>query len=316
MWLKKQNRKQQMALLSLVVVAAASIAAWQYSSRTKASATQTKPTEKTIATVQTIRLGTLQDSVVFPGVIKADGVVAVTSFSEGIVAACSVKLGQKVHKGQALCKVENDNPGATYLPHSVESPIAGLVGEIHANIGTRVNKGDKIVTILRSTQAKVEIEVPVQDAPKFRVGAKANWQKNNDSTTHAPSGAQNGLNLVVTGVSPLPDMATRTVRIELSPQTGNPGLPGELGRVAFVFNSRQGIEISADAVQYQGLDPFLRKVTNNRVKWVPVKLGRLQNGKQEILEGVANGDVVVLNAAKFIADNEEIVTKSENIAEK
>ncbi len=270
--------------------------------------------EKPVANVQTLATTTLNDNMIVPGVIKADGVLAVTSFSEGIVSSCPVRLGQRVEKGQVLCSIENDNPTATYLPFSVQAPAAGSVGEIHAAAGTRVNKGDKIVTILRSSQAKVEIEVPVQDAAHLKVGTEATWTT---TSTNAESGATaKPVTLRISGVSSLPDMATRTVRIELSPNKTEPGLPGTIGKVTFVFNSRQGFEVAEDALQYRGLDPFLRTVVDGKVKWVPIKIGRTQKGKVEIVSGVSAGVVWVVNSAKFLSDGDEVIAKNENLAKK
>jgi multidrug efflux pump subunit AcrA (membrane-fusion protein) len=269
--------------------------------------------EKPIANVQIVAPTNLSDNMIVPGVVRADGVLAVTTFSEGIVSACQVRLGERVQKGQNLCSVENDNPSATYLPYSVQAPASGTVGEIHAAVGARVNKGDKIVTILRSSRAKVEIEVPVQDAAKLKVGLDGTWVA---TRSEASASTETPIGMKITGISPLPDMVTRTVRIELSSAKTEPGLPGSMGKVTFVFNSRKGFEVAEDALQYRGLDPFLRVVVDGKVKWVPVKVGRMQKGKVEITGGVVAGTSVVTSSAKFLADGDDVVAKNENLAKK
>lgn len=283
-------------------------------SSSAAAAASGATAEKPVANVQTLAPTTLNDNMIVPGVVKSDGVLTVTSFSEGLVSSCPVRLGQRVEKGQVLCSIENDNPTATYLPFSVQAPASGSIGEIHAAVGARVNKGDKIVTILRSSQAKVEIEVPVQDASNLKLGTEASWTS---SSLRVESGASaHSVALRISGVSSLPDKATRTLRIELSPTKNETLLPGTLGKVTFVFNSRQGFEVAEEALQYRGLDPFLRTVVDGKVKWIPVKIGRIQKGKTEIVSGVSAGAVWVVSSAKFLSDGDEITAKFENLAKK
>lgn len=302
----------KMTSIVMLVVVLVSYGAYRYLSEksTSQSAIAAAP-EKTVANVQNMVLETLSDNMIVPGVVRADGVVAVTTFSEGIVQNCDVRLGQAVEKNQTLCSVENDNPGATYLPHAVLAPVAGTIGEIHASVGSRVGKGEKIVTVLRSTTSKVDIDIAVQDAAQLKVGMPATWQKlgNGESAGKSTS-------LRITGISSIPDPATRTVRVELAATNGTSGLPGTMGKVTFVFNSRKGFEVAEGALQYRGQDAFLRTVTNSKVKWVAVKTGRVQKGKVEIVSGVAAGDKVVTSAAKFLADGDDVIVKQENLARK
>jgi multidrug efflux pump subunit AcrA (membrane-fusion protein) len=256
---------------------------------------------KPVATVETVAEKTISDAVKAPGVVRADGVVTVTTFSEGLVNSCPARLGLRVAKGQTLCLVENDNPSATYLPFQVQAPVDGTVGEIHVSVGARVNKGDKIATLLRSERAKIEIELPLQDAEPIRVGTEATWEPlQNDAK---------GTKVRVTGVSPLPDPATRTVKVELTADKATVGAPGALGNITFVSNVRNGFEISEDAIAYRGIDPFVRTVENGKVKWVPVKLGRVQQGKIEITQGLQAGKVVVLECPIYLADGDAVGTK-------
>jgi multidrug efflux pump subunit AcrA (membrane-fusion protein) len=260
--------------------------------------------EKPIANVQTADAKTISDIFITPGVVRADAVVAVTTFSEGLVKSCSARLGLRVSKGQTLCLVENDNPSATYLPFQIQAPVDAVVGELHVAPGVRVNKGDKIATLLLSERAKIEIELPVSDAAHIRVGAEATWEPlNTNNATPTP------IPVRVTGVSPLPDATTRTVKIELLPQKQGAGSPGALGNVSFVTNSRKSLEVPEESVVYRGTDSFLRTVENNIVKWAPVKLGRTQKGATEILEGLKSGTVFVTQSSKYLADGDEITPK-------
>ncbi len=263
--------------------------------------------EKPIANVETAEAKTISDIFITPGIVRADGVVAVTTFSEGLVKSCPIRLGLRVSKGQTLCLVENDNPSATYLPFQIQAPVDAVVGELHVAPGVRVNKGDKIATLLLSERAKIEIELPVSDTAHIRVGAEATWESlgNNSTANAAPA----SIPLRVTGVSPLPDATTRTVKIELLPQKQGAGSPGAIGNVNFVTNSRKSLEVPEESVVYRGTDPYLRTVENNIVKWAPVKLGRTQKGATEILEGLKSGTVFVTQSSKYLADGDEISPK-------
>jgi len=308
----------RVAFIALVLLSALSWGgvrlAKKYNANNAPVSSQSRDADKPVVQVQSAERNQLSDNMVLPGLVRSDSVVAVTTYSEGIVSRCVVALGERVSKGQVLCKIENDNPSATYLPHNVESPVAGVVGEVHTSIGARVAKGDKIVTVLRSSKSKVELEVPVQDAARLRVGMPATWvlTRTDEAGTTQPTPTQ----MRISGVSPLPNMSTRTVKIELVADKGEPGLPGSMGRATFIFNKRAGFEVSEDAVKYRGATPFLRLVTESKVKWVPVSLGRSQQARTEILKGLKNGDVVVIESSKFLADGDEVITKSEQYAKK
>jgi len=285
-------------------------------SKSAAEAKSARPSEdeKPTATVKTLAPTDLFDSMIFPGVVRSDGVVAVTTFSEGLVTKCNVQLGRAVSKGQTLCSIENDNPSGTYLPHAVDAPVSGLVGEIHVTVGTRVNKGDKIVTLLRSSQAKVELEVPVQDAARLKVGSEGQWSPSATASQSSP--APKPVLMRISGISPLPNMTTRTVKIELTPVNGSAGAPGSMGTITFTFNKRLGLEVAEDALQYRGTQAFLRTVVENKVYWKQVTLGRTQKEKVEILSGVKAGDVVVTETNKFLADGDEVIVKADTFAKK
>ncbi|MEY3902018.1 MAG: hypothetical protein RL189_1324 [Pseudomonadota bacterium] len=278
------------------------------------AASQPATADKPVVQVQTVEISKLNDNLIFPGVVRSDSVVAVTTFSEGIVESCSVALGVRVGKGQLLCKIVNDNPSATYLPHAVESPVAGVVGEIHAAVGMRIGKGDKIVTLLRSSLAKVELEVSVQDAARLKVGLPATWTLLQSDSSNSAQAEK--VSMRISGVSPLPNMNTRTVKIELVSEKANPGLPGTMGRAIFVLNQRDGFDVSEEAVVYRGPSPFVRTVVDSKVKWVPVSLGRIQMGRIEILGGVKKGDVVVTDASKFLSDGDEVSVNIDKYARK
>jgi multidrug efflux pump subunit AcrA (membrane-fusion protein) len=282
--------------------------------QTKISKTQNESAERPVAQVHRLEQIELFDVFVAPGIVRTDGLTQVSTFSEGLVSNCKVKLGQHVVKGQPLCTIENDNPGNTYQPYPVEAPVSGRIGEIQVSVGARVNKGDKIATIVRSSQLKVELDVYVDDARRLHTGQEGQWTV--AGVSESDSKTEKSVTLKITGIAPMPNMTTRTVRIELTPVKGEPGIPGSLGSVRFLFNSRLGFEVAEDVVQYRGTNAFLRTVSNSKVTWQQVKLGRIQKGKAEILNGIQNGDVVVIESNKFLNDGDEVIVKTNDLAKK
>jgi multidrug efflux pump subunit AcrA (membrane-fusion protein) len=307
---KTQKRPQTLILL----ITAATLALTSCSSNKPAAPKDQAASEKSkstpVVSAQEVAVESISDLYAAPGVVKGDGVVAVPAFSEGIVDSCRVGLGQSVKKGDTLCSINNDNPTATYLPFQAISPATGVIGEIKVAIGSRVNKGDTILTIVRPSIQRVEIEVPVADAQAIRKGTKANWR-------HLANKNSEPLELRVVGVSPLPDPLTRTIRIELEPRsTGNIGPSGTIGKVEFNLNNRSGIEVSEEALQYRSIEPFLRVIQDGKIQWKPVKIGRVQNGKAEILQGVASGQSIVVASPKFLVDGDEVTVQKGKVSAK
>lgn len=269
-----------------------------------------KPKSIPVVTTQTAIKETISDLYRAPGVVKGDNLVTVPSFSEGIISHCQVTLGKSVKKGEQLCSINNDNPTATYLPFTVTAPVDGVIGELKVSIGNRISKGEVIATIVRPSQVRVEIEVPVADAQLIKNGSLADWVSN-EKNGEAPK------QLKVVGISPLPDPITRTVRIELAVQNKeNLGPSGTIGKVTFNLNKREGIEIAEEALQYRGTEPFLRTIQEGKIIWQPVGVGRIQSGKAEITKGIAIGATIVIASPKYLVDGDEVTVQKEKVSAK
>ncbi|NBW81482.1 efflux RND transporter periplasmic adaptor subunit [bacterium] len=316
--MKLKSSARVFVLLALLTIGGFGARKWYFHIRSKEqnqlSQTKSGESEKPVVQLQRMEPIELFDVFVAPGVVRSDGLTQVTTFSEGLVSNCKIRLGQAVVKGQLLCTIENDNPGNTFLPFPVEAPVSGRIGEIQVNAGARLNKGDKIATIIRSSVSKIELDVHVDDARRLRPGQSGTWTTG--AMGGADSKAEKPTSVKISAIAPMPNMTTRTVRVELTPEKGDPGIPGTLGSVRFSFNSRSGFEIVDDALQYRGTNTFLRTVANSKVHWQPVKLGRSQKGKTEIISGIQNGDLVVIESNKFLSDGDEIVVKSDTYAKK
>jgi multidrug efflux pump subunit AcrA (membrane-fusion protein) len=86
--------------------------------------------------------------------------------------------------------------------------------------------------------------------------------------------------------------------------------PGIQGQVSFKVNRHEGFSVPDTAVIYQGKDTFVRIVDQNKVKLVPVVLGKKQRGNIEITKGLSPDVTLVERSSRFVSDGETVTIES------
>jgi len=178
------------------------------------------------------------------------------------------------------------------------SPVSGIVTEKKAIQGQRFMPGEALYQITDLSSVWVVADVSEQDIGLVRTGAKVQVQ-----ISAYPDKTFEG---AVTYVYPTMNSATRTVpvRVELS----NPGLllkPGMFAQVELPAGSAARVlAIAASAVIDSGTRQIaLVQVKEGRFEPRQVKIGARGGDYVEILDGVREGELVVVSA-NFLIDAE------------
>lgn len=178
------------------------------------------------------------------------------------------------------------------------SPVQGLVTEKKAVQGMRFMPGEALYQVTDLGAVWVVADVFEQDIGLVKTGAKVKVTIN-----AYPDKAFSG---IVTYVYPTLNPETRTipVRIELS----NPGMllkPAMFAQIELSVGTRtQTVTVPNSAVIDSGTRQLvLVQVGEGRFEPREVRLGRRASNEVEVLEGVRNGEVVVVTA-NFLIDAE------------
>jgi biotin carboxyl carrier protein len=251
----------------------------------------------------------IEEQIVLSGAVEAKSILDLPSFGEGIVTECFVKVGSKVSTGTKLCRVKNDNPGETYLPYEIESPVDGVVAQFFVSPGERVAKGNKLLSLVTSKEIKMILEATAEQINSLKVGLNGTWTpiQNNQNSNESSS-------VVIKSISPVADPVTKTFKVELAPLKSSKDISWALGKAVFKLNSALGIQVPEKATTYIGETPQVRLLVDSKVKFAAVKLGKTRLDKIEILDGLVGNETIVLSSPRYLAEGETVIVEADTNA--
>jgi multidrug efflux pump subunit AcrA (membrane-fusion protein) len=197
----------------------------------------------------------------------------------------------------AVIQMQNMEPGYSFAPMKVSSPVRGVVSQIKVSVGTHCTRGQELATVIDPSANKVTIEIAAGDVNAIKTGMKGEL---------LIGGIEKPLTVVATGVSPLVDPATGTSTVELKVIEKVLLTPGTIGQARFKANSRMGYVLPDSAVVYRGDTSNVRLVVDGRSKINPIKVGKKRNGNYEVLSGLKDNDVYIERASMFVADGDVV----------
>jgi HlyD family secretion protein len=207
-----------------------------------------------------------------------------------------VKVGDTVTSGQVLARLSppEGQPGGAA---AVESPAAGVIGEVSAVVGT-----------LTSFQAP----------PLFKIIAKGEIELLADVSTRVIAQLSPGqpAKVKVVGIGVLPGRVRRvSPTVSFATQLGSARIfigndkrlrIGTFGRASVVAGESCSIAVPLSAVLYGPVGPIVEVVNDNKVETRKVVLGLLSGGVVEIREGLSEGDMVVSLAGAFLREGDHV----------
>jgi multidrug efflux pump subunit AcrA (membrane-fusion protein) len=224
--------------------------------------------------------------------------------TEGVVESIRFNLGDTVKKGQPLIVIKHTDPVYQFRPFTLNSPIDGVVAEIHETQGSMVSKGTLLVTITDPTEYKMRFDVTATDLRLLKKGMTGVFKLKKESDA-------NSIPVSISGISPLVSPVTGTAQAELAinlPQDSKLSAPpiGSMGHVEFHVNKHKGIMVKSDAVTYYGHKTFLYLLDKEIVKKTEVKLGDERMGEIEILSGIEEGATLIERFSEHLEDGEKV----------
>ena len=177
------------------------------------------------------------------------------------------------------------------------APFAGKLGMRNVSIGDLVTPGTKITTLDDVSLIKVDFRVSEKYYPEIRPGQKVGVQ-----TAAFPNQIFAG---VITAVSPRIDPVTRTAEVRAAvPNPESKLAPGmlfvvtlELGEHSSILVPEQAL-MSLGEIQYA----YVYHPKQKRVERREIKLGQRSRGQAEILSGLKEKELLVVDGVLKLAD--------------
>jgi multidrug efflux system membrane fusion protein len=182
-----------------------------------------------------------------------------------------------------------------YADHS------GVIAGISAEIGQVVGPGQPVVTLVRDSEKEVEINVPENRLEEMR--------NSKQLTVKFWALPDRRLTGKVREMAPMADPLSRTYKMRIS--LLNPSSDLKLGMTATVVATDTGktgmVDIPLSAIYQTGKTPDVWVVqANRRVRLRPVKIGEFGDDQVQVLEGLVDGDVVVVAGVHKLREGQKV----------
>lgn len=183
----------------------------------------------------------------------------------------------------------------------LRSPITGVVTARNYDPGDMSGNLPVLTVGQLSPVVKVLVNISENDMANIVAG-----QPVNISLDAFPEETFSGK---VYRVYPTVDPTTRTFGVEIRiPNPGERLKPGMFARVTIDFGERQNVVVPDRAVVKQtgSGNKYVYVLHGNKVSYNRVELGRRIDNSYELIEGVADGDTVVITGQTRLADGVEV----------
>jgi RND family efflux transporter MFP subunit len=182
----------------------------------------------------------------------------------------------------------------------VTSPIAGIVTAFQMSIGTMLQSGTAVATVVDISSLKVKVSIPETDVFKLKTGDRVAV-----STEAYPGVSFAGS---IASISVKGDEAhTYPVEITLDNSKQHPLKAGMFARVAFTsVQATQHPLIPRDAIVGSVKNPQVYVADGKIARLKSIVVGSEADGNVIVLQGVQAGDRIVTNGQNNLRDGAEI----------
>ena len=212
-----------------------------------------------------------------------------------------VSLGSQVKAGDVIAYVDPSEPGSYYAKSPVTAPISGSIISTPMKSGQTVSTSSVITKIGDIANLQITAYVPERYIGDVKLGLKA------EITFEAYADAV--FTATVVRISPVVDAATRTKEIVLHFDQNDPRLnAGMFAKVKLYTVDYAGqIAVQQDALVNQNDDYYLYvTVDGETAQKRKVKLGKNVAGYYQILDGINEGEKIIVEGMLTLSDGGKI----------
>jgi len=213
--------------------------------------------------------------------------------------------GESVRKGEVVALIDRDEPALGFTKAEVKAPIKGTVIRYYVDIGDSVipqepMPQEPVLNIAYMDKVKIVVNVGEKDISKLRKGEKVRV-----SVDAYPGESFLGR---VMRVAPAVDPRSRKVKVELEIENKDHRLkPGMFADVEIIYEEHKNVlVVPRIAVLEREERKVLFTVEDDRAKLREVKTGVSDEEKIEIVEGLTEGESVVIEGNYGLIDGAKV----------
>ena len=211
--------------------------------------------------------------------------------------------GAKVREGDVLATIDRDEVGLKFEKAPVESPLAGVVGRVYVDRGTRVSPQTPVALVVNMDRVRVRLDVPEKYLPSISL--------NQSAKLSVDAWAGQIFTGKVSKISPIVDLDTRTAPIEISADNPDHKLqPGMFSRVRLVLEKKKDVLlVPREAVLGREPEATIYVVDGGVARLRNVTTGIRDGGEVEIVSGAEAGEQVVVWGQQKLRDGAEVMVE-------
>ncbi len=203
----------------------------------------------------------------------------------------------------------------------ITAPITGRLGLRRVDVGNLVNAGDNngLVTITQTRPIAVSFTIPENQLVAVRAAYSA--AEKASSTLPVEAWDRGEQSLLATGklttLDNQIDTATGTLRLKAQFDNDDDGLfPNQFVNARLHLSTLDGaVTIPIDAVQYGSKGTYVYVVKEGKATMRSIKLGALEGARTSVLEGLAEGEEVVLEGIDRLWEGKDVKVMEQPLAE-
>lgn len=196
--------------------------------------------------------------------------------------------GSPIEKGEIIAYIDRDEVGLKFEKAPVESPLAGTVGRIYVDIGSSVTPQTPIAIVCSMGKVEIDLNIPEKYLPNVSLGQEAEI-----AVDAYPNEKFIGK---VDQISPVVDLQTRAAPVQIVIDNSACHLQsGMFAKVKLAIQERKNATaVLKEAVMGKEPDTYVYVIDGDKAVLTNVKLGIRQGPYVELIEGVKEGDLVVI----------------------
>ncbi|MCR9174829.1 MAG: efflux RND transporter periplasmic adaptor subunit [Alphaproteobacteria bacterium] len=191
----------------------------------------------------------------------------------------------------------------------IRAPFPGVVTVRHAVEGSYIRIGDPLVTLLNDVELEIEADVPTTRTDGLQAGGMVDAHLQPGG--HVPA--------VVRAVVPEENPRTRTRAVRFVPQLQDTGVKLISNQSVSVHvpvgEKRDVLTVQKDAITVQGSRNVAFVVKDGKVEARTIILGESVGQRFEVIEGLADGDEVVVRGNERLRDGDAVTTGADQTSQ-
>lgn len=249
------------------------------------------------------KASTLDDYLQFGGSVQVASQVDIfPDTASGKIARVYVRVGDVVKKDEVVAEVNASKPGMDYRNSPVKAPVSGTITSFPLNVGTTVSAQTSLGKI--GSTGRLEIKTFIAE----RFVSRVSMHQKAELTFDAYPGVI--FPAVLVEIDPVLDATSRTLGIKLVQEPVDERLKaGMYARIKLVTDTKENtIVIPANVVvNRNGQDVvYVVNTQTNTVRASVVQLGVKVDDRQEVLDGVIAGDIIVVKGQALLSDGAKV----------